>query len=145
MDAKIRQLEAQIESGTMRIVEEKKALAEIQNLRKQRRVVDAFGPQEHAIDAEKAKVDALRKTLDDPSNKAVNDRWGEIKQELDKINDKLNDSNQGRDKLFAERNQIQDALTEAFTKKRESASRYKEANDKYCKPFPMNSSHLSNV
>ncbi|KAH9812133.1 hypothetical protein DFH28DRAFT_980204 [Melampsora americana] len=131
VDAKIRQLDAQIESGTMRIVEEKKALAEIQNLRKQRKLVDAFGPQQEAIEGEKAKVEKLRKLLDDPENKTVNDRWAAIKEELDQINDKLNEANKGRDKLFEERNQLQDTLTEVFTKKRESASRYKEANDKY--------------
>lgn len=131
VDAKIRQLDAQIESGTMRIVEEKKALAEIQNLKKQRKLVDAFGPQQEAIEAEKAKVESFRKLLDDPENKTVNDRWAAMKEELDQINDKLNEANKGRDKLFEERNQLQDTLTEVFTKKRESASRYKEANDKY--------------
>ncbi|EGG06035.1 uncharacterized protein MELLADRAFT_43674 [Melampsora larici-populina 98AG31] len=131
VEAKIRQLDSQIESGTMRIVDEKKALAEIQNLKKQRKLVDAFGPQQEAIEAEKAKVENLRKLLDDPENKNVNDRWAAIKEELDQINAKLNEANKGRDKLFEERNQLQDTLTELFTKKRESATRYKEANDKY--------------
>ncbi|POW08822.1 hypothetical protein PSHT_09417, partial [Puccinia striiformis] len=56
VDARIRQLESQIESGTMRIVEEKKALMEIQNLRKAKKLVDAFGPQQEIIEAEKRKL-----------------------------------------------------------------------------------------
>ncbi|KAG0145536.1 hypothetical protein CROQUDRAFT_93655 [Cronartium quercuum f. sp. fusiforme G11] len=131
VDAKIRQLDAQIESGTMKIVDEKKALAEIQNLRKQRKLVEAFGPQQEVIEAEKAKVESLRKLLDDPDNKTVNDRWGAIKAELDKINNEMNEANKGRDKLFEERNQLQDSLREALNKRRESVTRYKEANDKH--------------
>ncbi|PLW11078.1 hypothetical protein PCANC_22973 [Puccinia coronata f. sp. avenae] len=131
VDARIRQLESQIESGTMRIVEEKKALMEIQNLRKARKLVDAFEPQQAIIEAEKEKVDELRKQLDDPNGKSGNDRWSEIKRELDQINEKLDESNKSRDKLFEERNKLQDALTEVFNKKRDSAARRKEANEKH--------------
>ncbi|KAI9619103.1 hypothetical protein KEM48_006382 [Puccinia striiformis f. sp. tritici PST-130] len=131
VDARIRQLESQIESGTMRIVEEKKALMEIQNLRKAKKLVDAFGPQQEIIEAEKEKVDELRKQLDDPNGKSTNDRWSEIKRELDQINEKLDESSKSRDKLFEERNKLQDSLTEVFNKKRESATRHKEANEKY--------------
>lgn len=131
VDGKIRQIESQIESGTMRIVEEKKALAEIQNLRKSKKVVDSFGPQQALIEAEKERIDELRKQLDDPQTRSVNDRWSQIKTELDEINQKLDESGKSRDKLFEERNQLQDALTEVFAKKRESAIRHKEANEKY--------------
>ncbi|KAA1121063.1 hypothetical protein PGTUg99_003890 [Puccinia graminis f. sp. tritici] len=131
VDAKIRQLESQIESGTMRIVEEKKALTEIQNLRKARKLVDAFGPQQELIEAEKEQIEELRKQLDDPHNRSTNDRWSEIKRELDQINEQLDESSKSRDKLFEERNKLQDALTEVFNKKRESSTRHKEANEKY--------------
>ncbi|KNZ58767.1 hypothetical protein VP01_1866g6 [Puccinia sorghi] len=131
VDAKIRQLESQIESGTMKIVEEKKALMEIQNLRKTRKLVDAFEPQQEIIEAEKQKVEKLRKQLDDPQSKSGGDRWSEIKRELDEINAKLDESSKSRDKLFEERNKLQDALTEVFNKKKESATRRKEAKEKY--------------
>jgi uncharacterized coiled-coil DUF342 family protein len=123
----------------MRIVEEKKALMEIQNLRKARKLVDAFEPQQAIIEAEKEKVDELRKQLDDPNAKSGNDRWSEIKRELDQINEKLDESNKSRDKLFEERNKLQDALTEVFNKKRDSAARRKEANEKHCE-YPQTSS-----
>ncbi|KAI8456572.1 hypothetical protein BY996DRAFT_4528900, partial [Phakopsora pachyrhizi] len=131
VDAKIRQLEAQIESGTMRIVEEKKALAEIQNLRKARKLVESFGPQQDAIEAEKERVDSLRKKLDDPDQKSTSERWAQIKAELEKLNDKLAETSKSRDKLFEERNKLQDQLNVLYEKKRESALRYKDANDKY--------------
>lgn len=131
VDAKIKQLDSQIESGTMRIVEEKKALTEIQNLKKSKKLIESFIPQQESIENEKIKLEELKKRIDDPSSKAINDRWNEIKLELDQINNKLDESSKSRDVLFQERNKLQDDLNSLYDKRRESGLRHKEANEKY--------------
>jgi uncharacterized coiled-coil DUF342 family protein len=88
----------------MKLVEEKKALAEISQLRKSRRVVEGFATQQESIDADKAKVDEIRKELDDPEAKALNDKFDGLRKELDEINRKMDEQSKVRDGLFEERN-----------------------------------------
>lgn len=88
----------------MKLVDEKKALAEISSLRKSRRTVEAFSAQQDAIDADKAKVEDVRKELDDPEHKALNDKFDALRKELDEINRKMDETSKVRDGLFEERN-----------------------------------------
>ena len=85
MDAQIARLEAQVEAGSMKLAEEKRALTEISTLRRSKRNVEALATQQAAIDADRAKADELRAGLDDPESKAVSKRYDEIKNELDAL------------------------------------------------------------
>lgn len=78
-------LNKQVESGSMKLVDERKALQEISSLRRVRKTVEAFQTEQDGIDADRAKLDELRKQLDDPELKAASDRYETIKTELDAI------------------------------------------------------------
>ena len=80
-----RQLEKQVESGSLKLVEEKRALQEISQWKRSRRIVEGFQVEQEGIDAERAKADELRKQLDDPVAKAASDRYDAIKKELDEL------------------------------------------------------------
>ncbi|SCZ88835.1 BZ3501_MvSof-1269-A2-R1_Chr10-2g02685 [Microbotryum saponariae] len=131
VDAQIKSLERQVESGTMKLVDEKKALQEISNLRKARKNVESFSAQQAAIDEERKKIDEIRATMDSPENKANQDKLNEVRAELDEINKQHDEVSKGRDALFEERNAISKQLDEVYGKKKASAFAYKEANDKY--------------
>ncbi|KAK4051006.1 multicopy suppressor of BFA (Brefeldin A) [Microbotryomycetes sp. JL201] len=131
VDNQIKSLERQVESGTMKLVDEKKALAEISNLKKQRKTVESFGEQQAAIDAEKKKIDEIRASLDDPEAKAISDKFNEVRAELDKINKAQDEASKGRDALYDERNAISKELDGLFAKKKESVAAFRAANDKY--------------
>lgn len=88
----------------MKLVDEKKALNEISALRKSRKLVESFATQQDAIDADKAKVDEVRKELDDPEQKAASKKFDELRKELDEINRRMDEVSKGRDGLFEERN-----------------------------------------
>lgn len=88
----------------MKLVDEKKALNEISALRKSRKLVESFETQQQAIDADKAKVDEVRKELDDPEQKAASSKFDELRKELDEINRRMDEVSKGRDGLFEERN-----------------------------------------
>lgn len=88
----------------MKLVDEKKALNEISALRKSRKLVESFATQQQAIDADKAKVDEVRKELDDPEQKAASSKFDELRKELDEINRRMDEVSKGRDGLFEERN-----------------------------------------
>lgn len=99
-----RSLDRQVESGSMKLVDEKKALAEISSLRKQRKTVESFSAQQAAIDADKAKIDEIRQELDDPEQKAASKKFDDLKKELDEVNKRMEDVSKSRDGLYDERN-----------------------------------------
>ncbi|PIL37179.1 hypothetical protein GSI_00871 [Ganoderma sinense ZZ0214-1] len=131
VDDRIRQLEKQVESGNMKLVDEKRALQEISQAKRSRRIVEGFQADQDAIEADRAKADEIRAQLDDPEAKAASERYDAIKAELDELKKEGDEAHASRSKLLDERTAIQGQLDELWAHKRESASRYKEANDKF--------------
>ena len=59
----IRNQERQIESGSLTLTGEKKAIADISASKRARKTVEGFEVEQAAIDADRAKADELRKQL----------------------------------------------------------------------------------
>ncbi|KAL5527669.1 hypothetical protein ACEPAG_6470 [Sanghuangporus baumii] len=131
IDAHIRQLEKQVESGTMKLVDEKRALAEISTCKRLRRTVESFQAEQDSIERDRAQVEELRRQLDDPEAKDLSDRAESIKEELGQIRKEGDEFYANRNKLFDERNEIKEQLDEIFNQKRESTQKYREENDRY--------------
>ncbi|GAA6004112.1 hypothetical protein JCM10207_002432 [Rhodosporidiobolus poonsookiae] len=131
VEQQIKSLERQVESGSMKLVDEKKALAEISSLRKSRKNVESFAATQAQIDADKAKIDDVRKELDDPEHKALNSKFDALRKELDEINKRMDEASKGRDVLFEERNAVSKELDELFGKKKAGAAAFREANNKF--------------
>ncbi|KAI0677528.1 hypothetical protein C8Q78DRAFT_1003095 [Trametes maxima] len=131
VEDRIRQLEKQVESGNLKLVEEKRALQEISQWKRSRRTVEGFQTEQESIEADRAKADELRKQLDDPEAKAVSERYDTIKAELDELRKESDEAYAGRSKLLDERTALQGQLDELYNRKRESAQRYKDANDRF--------------
>ena len=112
-------------------MEEKRALQEISQWKRSRRIVEAFQADQDAIDAERAKADELRKQRDDPVAQAASARYDEIKKELDAMKKESDDAWGVRNKLLDERTALQGQLDDLWGRKRESAGFYKDANDKF--------------
>ncbi|CAE6523154.1 unnamed protein product [Rhizoctonia solani] len=131
VDNQIRKLESQVESGNMKIAEEKRALNDITQLKRSRRTVEGFQAEEEAIQANKAKIEEYKKELDDPEAKAASERFDAIKGELDEIKKEQDEAYASRNKIYDERTEITTRLDELYQKKRDSNAAWREANDKY--------------
>jgi len=131
VDDRIKQLEKQVESGNLKLGDEKRALAEISQLKRSRRIVEGFQAEQESIEADRAAADELRKQLDDPEAKAASERYDAIKAELDELKKESDEAFANRSKLLDERTALQAQLDVLYNQKRESAQRYREANDKY--------------
>ncbi|KAI0776089.1 hypothetical protein BD413DRAFT_610779 [Trametes elegans] len=131
VDDRIRQLERQVESGNLKLVEEKRALQEIGQWKRSRRIVENFQTEQEAIEADRAKADELRKQLDDPEAKAISERYDAIRAELDELKKESDEAYASRSKLLDERTVLQGQLDELYDRKRESAQRYRDASDKF--------------
>ena len=126
-----RTLEKQVESGSMKLAEEKRALQEISQAKRTRRVVEGFQAAQDAIDADRSIADELRKQLDDPESKTISDRYDQIKGELDELRKESDEAHAGRAKLFEERDNLQAQMNSLFSAKRASAQQFRDANDRY--------------
>ncbi|KAF9247053.1 hypothetical protein BU15DRAFT_84619 [Melanogaster broomeanus] len=131
VDAHIKNLDKQVESGSMKLADEKRALLEISQAKRTRKTIESFQAIQDAIDADRSTADELRKQLDDPESKAVSDRYDAIKAELDELKKEGDEAYAGRTKLFEERDGLQAQLNALFTEKRASAQQFREANDRY--------------
>ncbi|THH33615.1 hypothetical protein EUX98_g609 [Antrodiella citrinella] len=131
VDDRIKQLEKQVESGNLKLVEEKRALAEISQCKRNRRVVEGFQTEQEAIDNDKAAADEIRQQLDDPEAKAASDKYEAIKAQLDELKKESDEAYASRSKLMDERTALQGQLDELYNQKRDSAQRFREANDRY--------------
>ncbi|THH14675.1 hypothetical protein EW146_g5683 [Bondarzewia mesenterica] len=131
VDAHIKNLDKQVESGSMKLADEKRALQEISQTRRARKTVEGFQAESDAIDADRARIDELKKQLDDPESKAISDRYDTIKGELDELKKESDKVYASRNKLFDERTALQSQLDSLFNEKHDLAQQYREANDRY--------------
>ncbi|KAL0579698.1 multicopy suppressor of BFA (Brefeldin A) [Marasmius crinis-equi] len=131
VDARIKTLESQVESGSLKLADEKRALQEISQCKRSRRTVETFQADQDAIESERKKVDELKKLLDDPESQAISNRYTEIRAELDALKQEEDKAYQGRSKLFEERDDLQAQINGLYNDKRESSGKYREANDRY--------------
>ncbi|KAJ7682795.1 hypothetical protein DFH06DRAFT_972163 [Mycena polygramma] len=131
VDAHIKHLERQVESGNMKLVDEKRALQEISSQKRNRRTIESFQADQDAIDRDRNALAELRKQYDDPVAKAASERYDEIKAELDAMKKEGDEAHSNRTVLFKERDGIQAELNTLFNDKRESSQKFRESNDRY--------------
>ena len=131
VDSHVKSLETKVESGSMKLAEEKRALQEISQLKRTRRQVETFQATQESIEADRASVEELKTQLNDPAAKAVSDRITAIKAELNDIKKADDEAYSGRNKLYAERDALQAQLNDVWTKKKAAMQQYREAGDRY--------------
>ncbi|KAI0759915.1 hypothetical protein BC629DRAFT_1683129 [Irpex lacteus] len=131
IDERIKQLNKQVESGNLKLADEKRALAEISQLNRSKRTVETFQADEDSIQADRDKIAELKKELDDPEGKAMAERYDTIQAELDELKKQADEVHAARSKLLDERTALQAELDVLYNRKRESAANFRAANDKF--------------
>ncbi|OJD21032.1 hypothetical protein ACJ73_07630 [Blastomyces percursus] len=127
IDKEIQRLEKQVDSGTMKLVEERKNLAEISNLRKQRKGFSGFEESQKYIDDLNSQLSELKKSLDNPEAKALSDRYSTIQQELDAMKAEQDAAFKNLNALRDERTRIHGEQQKAYTAVREIKDNYYKA------------------
>jgi uncharacterized coiled-coil DUF342 family protein len=107
VDREIDRLTKQVDSGTMKLVDEKKALSEISALNRQRKGFGGFEEAEKQITEKKAHLKTLRDGLDDPESKALSDKYNVIQGELDTIKAEQDEAYKNINSLRDERSKLQ--------------------------------------
>lgn len=126
IDREIQRLEKQVDAGTMKLVDEKKALAETSSLRKQRKGFASFDEAEKGIADVKAQIAELRKGLDNPEATALSQKYDKIAQELASIKS-------DQDQAYKNLNSLRDERNKLHSEQQEKYSAVKDIKDKYWK------------
>lgn len=126
IDREIARLEKQVDSGTLRLVDERKALSDISQLRKQRKGFAGLDEAQKGINELKAQIAELRKTLDNPEAKALSDKYTEIQKQLDAIKAE-------QDGIFKNLNSLRDERTSLRNDQQKKYAAIREIKDVYFK------------
>ncbi|KAK0714596.1 hypothetical protein B0H67DRAFT_216138 [Lasiosphaeris hirsuta] len=114
VDREIARLDAEVGTGRMKLVDEKKALAEISNLRKQRKNFSQFDDAQKQIDDLRAKIKETKDSMDDPEAKALGEKYNKLQAELDAIKTEQDEAYKGLSGLRDERTKLQAEQNEKF-------------------------------
>ncbi|KAF1939609.1 hypothetical protein EJ02DRAFT_408270 [Clathrospora elynae] len=85
VDQEIARLQKQVDGGMMKLVDEKRALADISTLNKTRKTFSGFDSQQKRVDEIKSQIAEQKKLLDDPENRALSDKYTKLQTELDAL------------------------------------------------------------
>ena len=124
IDAKIDSVMKQVDSGTMKLVDEKKALADVSSLRRQKKGFSGMDDIQKQIDTKKAENVELKKTFDNAESRALSDRYEAIQKELDEIKASRGDQRKNMDGLRADRDKLQKEQQETYQKIRQIKDDY---------------------
>lgn len=124
LDAKIKTLQSQVDAGTMKLVDEKKALAEISNLNRLKKNFSSFAEADSAIADLKTQIADIKKSREDPEVKALSERYTAIQKELDTIK-------AGQDELFKNKKSLFDDMNKARDEQQEKWVALKQIKDTY--------------
>ncbi|KAF9945960.1 hypothetical protein BGZ72_000809 [Mortierella alpina] len=124
VDAQISMLTKQVESGKIKLVEEKRFLNEISTLTKSKKSVVAAQAQQAAIDEDKKTIASLKETINDQASSAQSDEYNAIQAQLDEITKAKDEVWKKRNELYDERTRLQKEIEVEYQRK-------KAVNDEY--------------
>ena len=114
VDREIDRLDKQVNGGMMKLVDEKKALAEISSLRKQRKAFSGLDDQQKKIDEVKKSLAEKRKELDDPESRKLSDSYNKLQAELDVLKAEQDDVHKNLKTLRDERERLHATQQEKY-------------------------------
>lgn len=126
IDQEIQRQEKVAESSNATLVDQKKAIAQISSLRKQKKAFGGFDEAQRGIDKVKADIAELRKQLDNPEAKALSQRYDEADRELKAIKAE-------QDEAYKGLNSLRDERSKAYAEQQEKWAAMKDIKDQYFK------------
>ncbi|KAJ2905956.1 multicopy suppressor of BFA (Brefeldin A), partial [Coemansia aciculifera] len=131
IDESITKGEKQIESGSLKIVEERRLSSEISALRRARKLVEQANKLQKAIDAEVAELSEIDAQLADTNAQALGEEYERLQGELDTLKTSQDQGQQQRSSLFNERAEVLKLLDQVWEKKRALQDEHRRQNNEY--------------
>ncbi|KAK9462610.1 uncharacterized protein V1516DRAFT_647242 [Lipomyces oligophaga] len=115
LDSHIKKLEAQVNTGTLKLVEEKRLLSDISALKRSRNGFNSIRELDASIAESKAKVSELRSKVEDKESKELSSKHQAISDELNAIRSETDKVYKNRSALIEQRNEARKAREEAYS------------------------------
>ncbi|RMZ82648.1 hypothetical protein DV738_g1647, partial [Chaetothyriales sp. CBS 135597] len=106
IEQRIAQITKQVDSGTMRLVEEKKALADVSALQRQKKSLAGLEELAKRIDAKKAENTELKQSFESAESRALSQKYEDNQKEIDEIKAGREASKSNLDTLRADRDRL---------------------------------------
>jgi chromosome segregation ATPase len=106
LDNHVRDLNRKVESGSLKLVDEKKALNEISAATRMRKTFTQFDESQKAVDELKAKIKEVKDSGDDPEQRQLSERYTVLQTELDAIKAQSDEAHKNIKSLLAEKDQL---------------------------------------
>ena len=130
-----RSLEAEVDSGKLKLVDEKKNLKRITDLKSLRKQLSTFTTQEDVIKADiarrKALQDDLSSSTSTPEAKALSEDFARIREEMARLRGENDEAFARKGELRSERDELQKQRDKAYERKKELQDEYYKARDAY--------------
>jgi len=108
----------------MKLVDEKKALTEVGNLKRLRKTFSQFDAQEKEIDSLKIKIKEIKDSMNDPESKAMSEQYNKIQAELDGLKAE-------QDEAYKSLSGLRDERTKLHNEQREKFDAIRKIKDEY--------------
>jgi chromosome segregation ATPase len=106
LDDHVRDLERKVESGSLKLVDEKKALNEITAAKKMRKHFTQFDDVQKAIDDLKAKIKEIKDSGDNPEAQQLSERYNTLQAEMDSIKAQSDEAHKNIKGLLTEKDEL---------------------------------------
>ncbi|KAJ3126290.1 hypothetical protein HK100_010321 [Physocladia obscura] len=135
IEARISNLERQISTGSLNINEEKRVVADISALKKQRKMIESApaGSAVSTVEADKAEVEGLKAELDvlKPRKDEVNAKYDVVKAELNKLNESKKTDRDSFSTLLNEKKELKAQIDALFEEQRAKRDSFKARNEEW--------------
>lgn len=131
IDREIQRLEKGVDAGTMKLVDERQALTDISNLRKQRKGFSRFAEADAGIDDVKKQISELWKTLDNPESRSLSKRFDDIQAEITNIKSEQENTNKNISSIREERTKLHSTQQEKYSAVKDIKGQYNKAKNAY--------------
>ena len=130
-----RTLEGEVESGKLKLVDEKKNLKRVTDLRSLRKQMSVFTTAEESIKSDiskrKALQDELSSTTQTPEAKALSEEFNRIREEMTKLKGENDELFAKRGELKTQREELQKERDKAYEHKKSLQDEYYKQRDAY--------------
>jgi hypothetical protein len=128
-----RNLEQQITNGQLKLTDEKRVVAEISNLRKNRKIIEGLSSQVSTVENDKQQIDRLRAELDqlNPRRAEINTEFDKIKAELKVIDEEKRKDQGSFSDLLNQKKEMKSEIDKLFDEMKALRNDFKKANDEW--------------
>lgn len=124
LNAQLNAIRSSMESGMLRLAEEKAADEELKRLANKKKLFANSKDKNDSIGELEAKIKEIKDSMDDPESKELSENYTKLQTELNAIKAKQNEASKGLDSLYAEKNKLQKQQKETWAAKKKLQDEY---------------------